>query len=88
VPGSKAQQKLLAARMTDAAAADYRAVVAEAEQLASDGAASRRTVERLRRELRRIEARDHYPPEEREQARQAVERLAATLDATDEESTR
>ena len=88
VPGSKAQQKLLAARMTDAAAADYRAVVEEAEQLASDGGASRRTVERLRRELRRIEARDHYPPEEREQARRAVERLAATLAATDEESTR
>jgi hypothetical protein len=88
VPGSKAQQQQLAARMAEAAAADYRAVLDEAEHLASDGGASRRTVERLRRELRRIEARDHFPPAESELARHAVERLGATLDGANEEPTR
>lgn len=83
VPGSKAQQKLLAARMSDAAAADYRAVLEEAEQLASGEVSSRRAVGRLRRELRRIEARDHFPPEERELAHRAVERLGAAVDAAD-----
>lgn len=88
VPGSKSQQKLLAARMTDAAAADYQAVLDEAEQLAAEDGPNRRTAERLRRELRRIEARDHYPPKERERARRAVERLGTSLDAADEESVR
>lgn len=83
VPGSKAQQKLLAARMSDAAAVDYRAVIDEAEQLASEEHLSRRTVGRLRRELRRIEARDHFPPEERELARRAVERLGPAVDTVD-----
>jgi hypothetical protein len=45
----------------------------------------RRTVGRLRRELRRIGLRDHFPPPQREQARAAVAALAATL-PTDSES--
>lgn len=88
VPGSKGQQKLLAGRMTEATAAEYRAVLDEAEQVAADDVPSRRTVERLRREVRRIEARDHYPPKERERARRAVERLADVLYAADEGSLR
>jgi hypothetical protein len=83
VPGSKAQQKLLAARMAEAAAVDYRAVIDEAEQLAAQGGTGRRTLQRLRRELLGIEARDHYRPQEAERARRAVERLSATLDAVD-----
>jgi len=35
---------------------------------------------RLRRELHRIEARDFFPPPEREAARQAVEALAARIE--------
>lgn len=81
-PGSKAQQKLLATRMGEAVAADYRAVIDETEQLAAGGGASRRSLQRLRRELQRIEARDHYPPQEAEQARRAVERLAGVVDRT------
>jgi hypothetical protein len=34
----------------------------------------------LRRELRRIRARDYFPPREREQALQAVEELAVLVE--------
>jgi hypothetical protein len=34
-------------------------------------------VARLRRELRRVGSRDYFPPPERDEARAAVERLAA-----------
>src|SRR6266536_1790837 len=40
----------------------------------------RRTLGRLRRELRRIRARDYFPPSEREQAQQAVAELAALVE--------
>jgi hypothetical protein len=36
-------------------------------------------VGRLRRELRRIGERDHFPPPERDEAKAAVEALASTL---------
>jgi hypothetical protein len=39
----------------------------------------RRVVARLRRELLRIGRRDYFPPAQREQARAAVERLAASV---------
>jgi hypothetical protein len=38
----------------------------------------------LRRELRRIEDRDPFPPKERAQVRRAVEKLSARVDAADE----
>jgi hypothetical protein len=78
---SAAQERELAARMAEAVATDYQAVI--------DGAASaraespgqrRRTLGRLRRELRRIRARDYFPPAEREQAQRAVEELAALVE--------
>jgi hypothetical protein len=34
----------------------------------------------LRRELRRIRARDHFPPPQRELAQQAVDELAALVE--------
>jgi hypothetical protein len=74
--GSAAQDDVLVAHLTDAAAADYRALLEEIADLGRDPP-SRRTVERLRRELHRIEARDHVGPPGREQARRAVEALAA-----------
>jgi hypothetical protein len=43
-----------------------------------DPAGRRRTAARLRRELQRIEARDFFPPAERETARRATDQLAAT----------
>ncbi|MDQ1423883.1 MAG: hypothetical protein QOD72_1381 [Acidimicrobiaceae bacterium] len=88
-PGSKDQQRALAARMTDAAAGEYRAVLAEAEELlAAAGRPSRRTVERLRRKLRRVQVRDPFPGKEGVRAQRAVARLAATLDVVDEERAR
>jgi hypothetical protein len=77
-----AQERALAARMAAAAARDYQAL-AEAARTAATGsdvpAVRRRTLARLRRELRRIQARDHFPPPERDAARTALANLAATL---------
>jgi hypothetical protein len=78
---SAAQERELAARMAEAVAADYRAVI---EGVASARGESpgqrRRTLGRLRRELRRIRARDYFPPPEREQAQRAVQELAALVE--------
>ena len=79
-PGSKAQEQTLREQMASAVAEEYAAVLAEAKAAQDDP--SRRTVARLRRDLAKIEARDHFPPKEREQARRAVERLAAKAEAS------
>lgn len=75
-PSTKAQHRALETRMKEAAVADYQALVDEAEQAPPDG----RTLERLRRELRAIEARDPFSARDRGRARKAVERLAAAVD--------
>jgi hypothetical protein len=75
-----AQERALVQRMAAVVAADYQVVVKEAEAARSQPPGHRRrTVGRLRRELRRIGLRDHFPPPERDQARAAVAELAATL---------
>jgi len=84
VPGSKDQQKLLAGRMRAAAADEYEAVLEEAEQLAANGPPPRRAVDRLRRELRRIEDRDHFQPDVRDRAQRAVHALDDHHHTTDE----
>jgi hypothetical protein len=85
VTGSKEQHRALTSRLTDAAAEDYRALLDEARALlASPERLQRRSVDRLRRELRRIEDRDPFPPKERAQVRRAVEKLSARVDAADE----
>jgi hypothetical protein len=72
-----AQERALAAAMADRVAAEYRAVMTDAEQAATSAdVVRRRTLARLRRELRRIGSRDYFPPPERDHARAAVERLA------------
>jgi hypothetical protein len=76
-PGSKAQEQSLRQQMTAAAAEEYRALIAEANDAGPDTSPLARTIERLKRELQRIESRDHFGPKEREQARRAVERLSA-----------
>jgi hypothetical protein len=78
--GSAAQEWALAHRMAEAIEADYRAVVAEAEAVEAESeVVRRRTVARLRRELQRIGRRDFFPPDERERAHRAVNRLADTV---------
>jgi hypothetical protein len=77
---SARQERELAAAMAAAVTEEYRVVLASAHEAQQAGAASRRrSLARLRRELRRIGERDYFPPREREEARAGVELLAATL---------
>lgn len=67
----------LAASVAD----EYRAVAAEADEARSLGPADRRrTLGRLRRELRRIGRRDYFPPPERDTASRTVEELGAIVE--------
>ncbi|MDQ3974402.1 MAG: chromate resistance protein [Actinomycetota bacterium] len=75
------QERALARQLADARAAEYRAVLDEVRQL-QESSPTRRTLERLRRQLRRINRRDYFPPPERDSARTAVARLAARLPAS------
>jgi hypothetical protein len=80
-PTSAAQERELAARMSEAVAIGYRAVVADALAVHGESPANyRRTLARLRRELRRIRARDYFPTPERELAQRAVEELATAVE--------
>ena len=81
-PGTAAEERSLAARMSEAVAADYRAVIeaAEAAHVSTDAAARRRTLQRLRRALHAIAGRDYFPPPEREQARRAVDELTQIVE--------
>jgi len=78
---STAHERELASRMAAAVAADYQHVLDAALAARAEAAGQRRrTLARLRRELRRIRARDYFPPPERELAQQAVEELAAFVE--------
>ena len=78
---SASQERELSGRMSDAVAADYRRVLADvASAHAVPAGQRRRTLGRLRRELRRIRARDYFPPPERELAQQAVDELAVIVE--------
>lgn len=84
-PGSKIQQRALAARLTEVAGDEYRALLEEAEaMLASSDRPHRRKLNRLRRELRRLEERDPFSAKDSAKARRALERLAARLDVADQ----
>ena len=83
-PGSKQQQTALRDRVSEGVVQEYRALTARAKELAADP--TNRSLGRLRRELRAIEARDRFGVPERERARAAVERLAAAVD--DQETVR
>ena len=76
-----AQERELAARMAKAVEADYGGLMADAVAARAEPPGQRRrTLGRLRRELRRIRARDYFPPPARELAQQAVEELAAFVE--------
>jgi hypothetical protein len=77
-PVGATQERQLACRMAAAIAEEYQAVAAAARAAQADvDHARRRTLARLRRELRRIADRDYFPPPARDDARAAVEALAA-----------
>jgi hypothetical protein len=79
--GSAGQERELAARMSEATAVDYRALIEEAAVAGRQPFGQRRrTVGRLRRELRRIRARDYFPPPERELAQRALDELVALVE--------
>jgi hypothetical protein len=78
---SRTQERELAARMAEAVGTEYAALIADAERAVEQASGSRRrSLARLRRELRRIRARDYFPPPEREQAQQAIEALAHVVE--------
>ena len=79
--GSGAQERELAARIAEIVAADYQALIEEAAAASAEPIGRRRrTFGRLRRELRRIRARDYFPPPERELAQRAIDELAAVVE--------
>jgi hypothetical protein len=79
--GSAMQERELASRMAEAVAADYRALSDEALSASEQPPGQRRrTLKRLRREMRRIRARDYFPPPERELAHQALENLVTLVE--------
>jgi hypothetical protein len=81
--GSAAQERALAERMAGAVAQEYVALIAGAEDAAGRSpAARRRSLQRLRRELRGISGRDFFPPPEAVMARRAIEGLTETREAS------
>lgn len=72
-----AHERALAGVMADRVAGEYREIAGDAKSaLGSAEVERRRTLARLRRELRRVASRDYFPPPERDEARAAVEHLA------------
>ncbi len=56
-------------------------MIAAAEEVADEpDGQRRRTLARLRRDLRRIRARDYFPPAEADRAHEAVEALATIVE--------
>jgi hypothetical protein len=81
-PTTARQHRELAARMREAAAADYRMVIEAADAARrGDGNRRRRTIVRLRRTIDRIHGRDFFPPPERREAERAVAELRALIEA-------
>lgn len=73
---SARDEQHLIAQMAAARAAEYHGLLTEVAQARADPATdTARTRDRLRRKLRRIGRRDHFPPPQQELARRAVESL-------------
>ena len=82
-PASASQDRTMARQMAAMVAADYARVIEEAAAATARtaDAARRRTLARLRRELRRIASRDYFPGAIAERARSAVGALGDALEA-------
>ncbi|MGW5849648.1 Chromate resistance protein ChrB [Streptomyces sp. NPDC055254] len=86
-PAAAGQEQQLAEAMIQARAAEYQQVLTRAEDArGTTDAERRRTLGRLRAELRRIQRRDYFPPPDRLAAERAVNALHPA--DTTEESTR
>ncbi len=76
-PAARAQDRALVGGIQAARSDEYRAIIVAAEQAREEPAASRRrTLDRLRREMRRVRSRDYFVAPEREQAESSLDRLA------------
>ncbi|MGJ7419347.1 Chromate resistance protein ChrB [Streptomyces cinereoruber] len=85
-PAATGDERRLVDAMTRDRAAEYRQIHARADAArGQDEAERRRTLNRLRAELRRVQRRDHFPPSERQAAERAVNTLHPAN--TTEEST-
>ena len=72
----------LAGSLAAERAAEYREVLEQVEAaLTLDSVDRSRALRRLRAEYRRIERRDYFPSPDKDEARNAIERLAASLQA-------
>jgi hypothetical protein len=78
---SARQERELVERIAAAIAEAYQSVIDEVSELRRRGDVQRRTLGRLRRELRRIGQRDYFPPPERDMAHAVVDALAETVEA-------
>jgi hypothetical protein len=77
-PATRAQEDQLAATLAAARAAEYQALIAAAAAVAgglSDAVTRAGALRRLRNELRAIQRRDYFPPEDRDRAEAAVNAL-------------
>jgi hypothetical protein len=78
---SAGQERELAKQMAESVAADYRTLIeAAADARQQPAGRRRRTLKRLRRERRRVRARDYFPPPEREAAHRALDELAVLVE--------
>lgn len=81
-PAEVGHGRALEADVQAARGEEYRAIIAAAKQARDDPEGQRRrTLQRLRRELRRVRARDHFGAPQRQAAETAVERLARPAEA-------
>lgn len=84
-PTSRRHVRTIVDELVAARGEEYRQVVEDAAVAASldDVAARRRSLRRLRRQLREIRRRDYFPPPHRGRAHAAVERLANSITSAD-----
>jgi hypothetical protein len=81
-PASRLDEAGLVRSLQESMAAEYRRLIGEASAARElETAPRRRTMLRLRRELRRMRQRDHFPPPEAEQARWTLEELSQSVEA-------
>jgi hypothetical protein len=80
-PTTARQERELVRQMQAAIEHEYHKVISDASSAMKDPSARRRSVSRLRVEMRRIRRRDYFPTEKHAEARRAVERLASFVEA-------
>jgi hypothetical protein len=81
-PATAAEHRRLALSMTERIDEEYRAITTEARAtIGRPGAERRRTLARLRRELRRVGSRQYFPTGQAHLARDEVEALAEAVAA-------